>query len=457
MGESDTETDVDFENSLRDAERLFFLASAEWTELIVREAEAIPIPPKVSAKALIAKAWNAGLSGRSINRSQPREVSTSAVLSLVRLCDEFGRSTLQAHAEHLRRRGVAPSQARRELEGHLATTLREIRERKWAPHLKRLDGLFDASLWIADAWGYVEERISEFVRDDLNQWVWFHQEELTSSSASTKDRRPKSARPLGSKDSIVPNGKSALDLPAEHLAMMRARLAKARASLDIWYSKALGTGRWRQSFVSRGHSDELLVEYVHRLFEAYVDAVLQTASEHCLPLASVRKLLRGAERRVAQKAFDMYHPERGTIGGHLSRAGFIRRSEDSLHLSTRWVTYQKRLEKFAESFTAESNRRLDSAPSDTEGERKGASGHEQPPLAKLDPASEMRHRIASFMDMMANAGHPIQKKEIWLRAGYTDATMFERVQSGRDPSRAAIEKISKVISMTPEVFLRGGK
>ena len=65
-----------------------------------------------------------------------------------------------------------------------------------------------------------------------------------------------------------------------------------------------------------------------------------------------------------------------------------------------------------------------------------------------------RQRIEAFIQKMLADGHRINKKDIWLVAGYKDPTEFERFQ--REDARAtagSIAKFNRVLNMSPDRFI----
>jgi hypothetical protein len=68
-------------------------------------------------------------------------------------------------------------------------------------------------------------------------------------------------------------------------------------------------------------------------------------------------------------------------------------------------------------------------------------------------APSNRERIDKFILKMAQAGAKVKRKDIWLVAGYKDATEFERFQRGDDHNRKAVSELTRILALEPEDFL----
>lgn len=64
-----------------------------------------------------------------------------------------------------------------------------------------------------------------------------------------------------------------------------------------------------------------------------------------------------------------------------------------------------------------------------------------------------RERIDRFVLRMAQAGTKLKRKDIWLVAGYTDRTEFERFQRGDNRNRSAAYTFNRVLGLEPQDFL----
>jgi hypothetical protein len=179
MTEPNENTDAGYANSRRKAEQTFFLASVDWLERVVREAEKLPKMPKPDVRKIVAEAFAAGLRGEEMKLEKPpkRRFSSDLILNLVETRHKYGEAELRAYPALLERKGVPPSQAVPELEQHAEETLGEIHKRKRTRNIEEnVTGLFDNEPWIEGSGHFVEDRIREFVHDDLHNWVWFHQD-----------------------------------------------------------------------------------------------------------------------------------------------------------------------------------------------------------------------------------------------------------------------------------------
>ena len=67
--------------------------------------------------------------------------------------------------------------------------------------------------------------------------------------------------------------------------------------------------------------------------------------------------------------------------------------------------------------------------------------------------SENRARVDAFILMMLDHGHKITRKDIWIVAGYTNRTEFQRFQSGDRCTKTAKLNFDRVLRMTPEDFV----
>ena len=77
------------------------------------------------------------------------------------------------------------------------------------------------------------------------------------------------------------------------------------------------------------------------------------------------------------------------------------------------------------------------------------------PTLTTSAGSGNRAVIAGFISKMAEAGHQITKKDIWILAGYENPTEFERYQRGdKRTTRAATSNFNRILNMEPEDFFR---
>ena len=174
MAEPITSTDAVYENSLREAERVFYFASVDWQQRGTEQVSSIPKQVANIIAEVAATVWS-----EELKPPKPKGMNTDLldlVLALVVLCHRYGEAELRAFAELLHRQGVPPSRAVKRLDKHAEVTLADIRKRKWNPQIEMFVGLFNDDPFIGQSWLSVEERIRESVRDDLHGWIWFHQE-----------------------------------------------------------------------------------------------------------------------------------------------------------------------------------------------------------------------------------------------------------------------------------------
>lgn len=77
--------------------------------------------------------------------------------------------------------------------------------------------------------------------------------------------------------------------------------------------------------------------------------------------------------------------------------------------------------------------------------------------AKADSDSPMDRRAAidAFIARLERAGWKITRKDIWMSAGYKDATEFQRFQRGdAKATKSAVSNFSRILTMAPDDFIR---
>jgi len=82
----------------------------------------------------------------------------------------------------------------------------------------------------------------------------------------------------------------------------------------------------------------------------------------------------------------------------------------------------------------------------------GLSSHVAPD--QQGPESAPRVAIENFMLAVLAKGRKIRRKDIWLVAGYTERTEFERFQrNDEDTTKAAKRNFARVLNMSPKAFI----
>lgn len=97
MAEPTDNTDAGYENSRRKAEQTFFLASVDWLERVVREAEKLPKTLKPDVKKIMAEAMALWAPGAEPKPHTPpkRRFSGDLVLKLADMCQKYGEAELR--------------------------------------------------------------------------------------------------------------------------------------------------------------------------------------------------------------------------------------------------------------------------------------------------------------------------------------------------------------------------
>jgi hypothetical protein len=78
-----------------------------------------------------------------------------------------------------------------------------------------------------------------------------------------------------------------------------------------------------------------------------------------------------------------------------------------------------------------------------------------PPVNKPNAnGADRRATIDAFISKLAEAGREVTRKDIWIAAGYKDATEFERFQRGDSrTTRSAAAAFNRVLALQPKSFI----